>query len=102
MGQGRLFGDADGAACHHIQGDIPEPGAGRGDLGRELVERSAMIRMTAAILETAKVGVAHQADIARLRAFDDNNVSLIEVLTLVDEFHEVSPEGLFLKNQNDT
>ena len=58
--------------------------------------------MAAAIFEAAKVRIAHQANIAGLRAFDDDNVSLVEVLTLVDEFHGVSPEGLFLKNQNDT
>lgn len=47
-----------------------------------------MVSVAAAVLEAAKVRIAHQANIAGLRAFDDDNVSLVEVLALVDEFHE--------------
>jgi pyridoxal biosynthesis lyase PdxS len=46
-----------------------------------------VIGVTAAILETAKIRIAHQTDITSLRAFDDDNVALVEVLTLMDEFH---------------
>jgi hypothetical protein len=88
VGQRRLARDADCAACHHVQGDIPEPGAGCSDLGGELVERAAVVRVAAAILETAKICVTHQANITSLRAFDDDNVPLVEVLALVDKFHE--------------
>ncbi|MNP59708.1 hypothetical protein D3C76_1547250 [compost metagenome] len=70
-----------------IDGDVPETGAGGSDLGRKGIERAAMIGMPAAIFETAEVGIAHQANVAALGAFDDNNVIFIEVLALVYEFH---------------
>jgi hypothetical protein len=37
-----------------------------------------------------------------LGALDDDDVVFIEVLALVDKFHEAPPEGLFLQNQNDS
>jgi hypothetical protein len=58
--------------------------------------------VTTAILEAAEVGVVHQADVAHLGALDDDDVVFIEVLALVDKFHEAPPEGLFLQNQNDS
>jgi hypothetical protein len=43
--------------------------------------------MTAAILEAAEILVVHQADVARLRAFDDYEVVFVEVFALVNELH---------------
>jgi hypothetical protein len=37
-----------------------------------------------------------------LGALDDDDIVFIEVLALVDKFHEAPPEGLFLQNQNDS
>jgi hypothetical protein len=61
-----------------------------------------MVSVTATILEAAEIGVVHQADVAHLRALDDDDVVFVEVLALVDKFHEAPPEGLFLQNQNDS
>jgi len=33
---------------------------------------------------------------------NDDDVVFVEVLALVDKFHEAPPEGLFLQNQNDS
>jgi hypothetical protein len=61
-----------------------------------------VIGVTATILEAAEVGVVHQTDVAHLGALNDDNVVFIEVLALMDKFHEAPPEGLFLQNQNDS
>jgi hypothetical protein len=37
-----------------------------------------------------------------LGALNDDNVVFVEVLALMDKFHEAPPEGLFLQNQNDS
>ncbi|MDF5813570.1 hypothetical protein P4118_24645 [Pseudomonas aeruginosa] len=50
-----------------------------------------MVAMLPAILETAEIGVVHQADIALLRALDDHDVVFVEVFALVDEFHGTVP-----------
>jgi hypothetical protein len=54
-----------------------------------------MVSVPSAILETAEVRVVHQANVARLGAFDDDNVVFIEVLALVDEFHGRLQKGFF-------
>jgi hypothetical protein len=61
-----------------------------------------MVSVPAAIFEAAEIGVVHQADVAGLGALDDDDVVFVEVLALVDKFHEAPPEGLFLQNQNDS
>jgi hypothetical protein len=58
--------------------------------------------VAAAIFEAAEIGVVHQTDVAHLRALNDDDVVFVEVLALVDKFHEAPPEGLFLQNQNDS
>jgi hypothetical protein len=94
--QGRLARDADGAAIDGVDGNVPETGARCGDPGWERVERTAMVTVPAAILETAKVGIAHQADVAGLGALDDNDIVFVEVLALVDEFHGRLQKGFVL------
>jgi hypothetical protein len=46
-----------------------------------------VVGVPAAILEAAEVGIAHQANIAGLRALDHDNVVFIEVFALVYKFH---------------
>src|SRR5690606_3260932 len=41
----------------------------------------------AAVAKTAKVGGVHQANVAGLRAVNDHDIVLIQLLALVDEFH---------------
>jgi hypothetical protein len=43
--------------------------------------------MAAAILEAAEIRIVHQANIAGLRALDDDDVAFFEMLTLVYELH---------------
>ena len=102
MSQGRFAGHADGPVADRVDRDVPETGTRCSNSRRESVKRSAVIRMTAAIFEAAKVGVVHQADVAGLGALNDDDVVFVEVLALVDKFHEAPPEGLFLQNQNDS
>jgi hypothetical protein len=78
-----------------IDGDVPETGAWRGDLGRKPVKRTAMIGVPTTIFEAAKIRIVHQANIAGLRAFDDDKVVLVEMLTLVYEFHDGLRNGGF-------
>jgi hypothetical protein len=92
---------ADGTAGHGVEGNIPVTAAGYGDFRRKLVERAAMVGVAAAVLETAKVSIVHQANIAGLGALDNDEIILVEVFALVDEFHQVS-ERLFLQNQKDS
>ncbi|CAI8922772.1 hypothetical protein EMIT0P100_30044 [Pseudomonas sp. IT-P100] len=102
MSQGRFAGYADRPTVDGVDGDVPETGTRCSYAGREGVESTAMVSVTAAILEAAEIGVVHQADVAHLGALDDDDVVFIEVLALVDKFHEAPPEGLFLQNQNDS
>jgi hypothetical protein len=46
-----------------------------------------VVSVTATIFETAEISVTHQAYIAELRAFDDDEIVFVEVLALVYEFH---------------
>jgi hypothetical protein len=84
-----------------IEGDIPETGTWHRDFRREMVESAAMIGVSAAILETAKVGVVHQTDIAALGTFDDDNIVFIQVFALVYEFHVTAPQGDISAVRND-
>ena len=45
-----------------------------------------MIGVAATVFEAAKVRIAHQADIAGLRALDNDFVIFIQMFALVDEF----------------
>ena len=81
---------ADRPARYRIEGDIPEAAAGDDDSGRKLLEGAAVINVTPSILETAKTGVGHQPDVARVRALDDDDVTFVQVLALVNEFHGIS------------
>src|SRR3989338_5518847 len=83
----RLVCDADGFARDRVDGDVPETTARYSDLGREGIERAAVVGVSAAILEAAEVGIAHQANVAGLRALDHDNVVFIEVFALVYKFH---------------
>src|SRR5690606_763022 len=87
MGQRRFAGHADGTTRYGVDGDVPETGVGDFYLCRKLVERTAVVGMTSAISEAAKVLVVHQANIAGLRALDDHIVIFIEVFALVNELH---------------
>jgi hypothetical protein len=102
VSQGRFARYADRPAVDRVDGDVPETGARCSNPGRESVECSTMVSVAAAILEAAEIGVVHQADIACLGALNDDDVVFVEVLALVDKFHEAPPEGLFLQNQNDS
>ena len=97
MLQRRLARHADGLAAHGVDRDIPETAARHSDLGREGVEGTAVVGMSSAILEAAKVRVAHQTNIAGLRALDHDDVVFIEVLTLVYEFHLLSQAAFATK-----
>jgi hypothetical protein len=46
-----------------------------------------VVGVASAVLETAKVGIAHEADVAGVGALDHHDVAFVEVLALVDEFH---------------
>ncbi|MNF14345.1 hypothetical protein D3C80_2165350 [compost metagenome] len=48
---------------------------------------TADVVVAGAILEAAEVRIVHQADVAGLRAFDDDQVVLVQLLALVNEFH---------------
>ena len=91
--EARLAGHADCPAGHSINGDVPEAGAGCSDSGREILELATVVGVTAAIFETAKVCVAHQADIAGLGALDDDDVVFVQVLALVNKLHGGSKRG---------
>ena len=95
--EARLAGHADCPAGHGINGDVPEAGAGCRDSGREILECAAVVRMTATIFKTAEVCIAHQANVARLGALDDDDVVFVEVLALVNELHVGSKKGAFAK-----
>ena len=82
-----LAGHANRPAGNGINGDVPEAGAGCRDSGREILECAAVVGVTATIFEAAKMCVAHQANIAGLRALDDDNVVFVKVLALVNKFH---------------
>src|SRR5689334_14641575 len=68
MRQGGLARHADSAAVDGVDRDVPETGAGGSDARRKRVECTAVIGVTAAILEAAEVGVVHQTDVAHLGA----------------------------------
>ena len=102
MGQVRLARDADGTAADGVDGDIPEASAGHGDLRREGVEGTAVVGVATTVLEAAKVRIAHQADVARLGALNDDDVVFVEVLALVNKFHGVSKNVNLLNNQHDS
>jgi hypothetical protein len=80
-----------------IDGYVPETGAGSHDFRRESIESTAMVGVTAAILETAEIRVVHQADVAELGTLDDDDVVFVEMLALVYKFHGVSKKGFFCK-----
>lgn len=61
-----------------------------------------MIGVSTAIFEAAKIRIVHQTNIAGLRALDNDQVVLVEMLTLVYEFHDGLRMRVFLKNQNDS
>ena len=61
-----------------------------------------MIGVAATIFKAAKVRIAHQADVARLGALDDDYVVFVEVLALVNKFHGVSKNVNLLNNQHDS
>ena len=102
VAEGRLAGQRDRSRGDGIEGDVPETGARHGDLRREPVERPAMISMSAAVLETAEVGVVHQADIAALGTLDHNDIVFVEVFALVYEFHVTAPQGMFRQSSTIT
>ena len=87
MGQLGLVRQTHGLATHGINGDIPEAGTGHGDFHRKSIEGTAVVVVPAAVLETAEIRIAHQADIAGLRAVDDDQIVFIEMLALVNELH---------------
>ena len=51
------------------------------------VSNAAVIGVSTAILEAAEVGIAHQANVAGLRALDLDDVVFVEVFALVYKFH---------------
>src|SRR5690606_35566435 len=83
----RLARHADGLGRHGVQGDVPESATGYGDLRRETIERAAMVSMPPAVLEAAKVRIVHQANVAGLRALDNDQIVFVQMLALVYEFH---------------
>mgnify|MGYP001611248628 CR=1 FL=1 len=85
----RFARHADGAPGDRIDGDVPEAGTRHDDFRREFIERPTMVGVSTAVLETAEIGIVHQADVAGLRAFDDDDVVLVEVLALVYELHRL-------------
>ena len=87
MLEGRLASHADGFARYRIDRDVPEAAAGYGDARRERIEGTTVVGVPASVFETAKVRVVHQANVAGLRALDDDDVIFVEVLTLVYVFH---------------
>ena len=92
-----LAGHADGTGGYRIDGNVPETGAWRSDASREVFECAAVIRVAPAILEAAKVRIAHQADVAGLGALDNDNVVFVKVLALVNELQVGSKKGAFAK-----
>lgn len=99
MAEGRLACHRDRAGRHRINGDVPEAGAGHGDLGRKALEVTTVVGVPAAVLEAAEIGVVHQADVAALGAFDDDHVVLVQVLALVYEFHVMLRKVWFCKGE---
>ncbi|MNY39221.1 hypothetical protein D3C86_1738970 [compost metagenome] len=83
----RFARHADRLAGHGIDGDIPEAAAGYGDFRRKGIESTAVVGVPTAILEAAEIRVAHQADVAGLRALDHDHVVFVEVFALVYVFH---------------
>lgn len=75
--QRRFARDADGFARNGVEGDVPEAGARYCELGREGIKRAAVISVSAAVFEAAKVRIAHHADVAGLRRLDDDDVVFI-------------------------
>jgi hypothetical protein len=88
-----------GFAAGGVDGDVPEAGAGRDNLRREAIKRAAVVGVTTAVLEAAKIRVVHQADVTELGALDDDNVVFVEVLALVDKFHDVSEKAFSAKSK---
>src|SRR5690606_26105751 len=68
----RLAGNADRPLGDGVQGDVPEAAGRHADLRREADEGAAVVAVPPAVAERSEVGVVHQADIAGLRALDDD------------------------------
>jgi hypothetical protein len=88
-----------GLTARCIDGDVPKTGAGRSDFCRETVKRSAVIGVAAAVLEAAKIRVVHQADVAELGTFNDDEIVLVEVFALMYKFHGVSEKAFSAKSK---
>ena len=73
----RFTRNANRSRAYGVDGDVPETGAGGRDSGREFVKGATVVRMSAAVFETAKMRIAHQANIARVGTLDDNDVIFI-------------------------
>jgi hypothetical protein len=72
-----------------IKRDIPVTGTRRNQNGGELPIKSSAIGAALSALESVKLGVAGKHDVALGVTGDANNVPVVQILSCVDELHNV-------------
>lgn len=72
-----------------IKRDVPVTGVRLNQNSGELPVKSAAISAALAALESVKLGVAGEHDVALGVAGDANNVPVVQILSCVDELHNV-------------